>query len=244
MSRYRCVIFDCDSTLTAIEGIDVLAASHREEVARLTMAAMNGTLAFEEVYGLRLALVRPTRAQVEALGERYVAAAVPDAADTIAALGAEGIETRILSGGLLPAVLVLARALGVPDTHVAAVSIEFDDAGDYAGFDHASPLARAGGKREVIDAWRPVVPRPVMLVGDGATDLEARPAVDAFIAFAGVKERSSVVDRADVVIRAPSLSPVLALALGDDEPTTRSARPVYERGAALLAAQSTHRSSP
>ena len=77
-----------------------------------------------------------------------------------------------------------------------------------------------------------------MLVGDGATDLEARPAVDAFIAFAGVVRRQDVVDRADRVIDGPSLAPVVPLALGGVPPHSSLARAVFDRGAALLAAQS------
>ena len=44
----------------------------------------------------------------------------------------------------------------------------------------SSPLARSNGKAQVIRAWN--LPRPALLVGDGATDREARPAVDAFAA--------------------------------------------------------------
>ena len=211
---FRCVIFDCDSTLSRIEGIEALAGEHHAEIARLTGAAMRGEVRLEEVYGRRLALVRPSRERLEALGREYITELVPDARETVAALRAEGIDVRVLSGGLRPAVLVLTRALGLGDDAVAAVDVFFDAAGGYAGWDVASPLARAGGKAEVIAAWRPAVPRPTLLVGDGATDLEARPAVDAFVAFAGVAERAAVVAGADAVIRIPSLAPVLPLVRG------------------------------
>jgi phosphoserine phosphatase len=213
--HFRSVIFDCDSTLCAIEGIDELAAEHRDEVAALTDAAMRGEVPLEEVYGRRLDLVRPDRARVAALGRRYVDTLAPDARETVARLRAAGIDVRIISGGLLPPVLDVARELGVDERAVAAVGIDFDDDGAYAGFDTDSPLARAGGKRAVIERWtREGMPRPAMLVGDGATDLEARPAVDRFIAYAGVVERAAVVAAADVVIREPSLLRVVDIALG------------------------------
>jgi phosphoserine phosphatase len=217
--RYRTVIFDCDSTLSAIEGIDELAGGLRAEVAALTDLAMRGELPLEAVYGRRLELVRPDAQRIEELGRRYIDALVPDARETVRRLQHAGVDVRIISGGLLPPVLALAAALGVPDTHVAAVPIRFTDDGAYAGFDAASPLARTGGKREVIDAWvRAGLPRPVMLVGDGATDLEAKPAVDLFVAYAGVLEREAVSAAADVVFREPSLLPVAALALGGPLP--------------------------
>ena len=172
----------------------------------------------------RLELVRPTRDQVAALGERYVRTLVTDARETIAALLAENIEVRVISGGIRQAVVTLALALGLTERAVAAVEVHFDENGDYAGFDASSPLARSGGKRTILERWLPELPRPVMLVGDGATDLEARPPADMFVAFAGVVERQVVIDAADVVVRAPSLAPVVVLALGGVAPRD-SARP-------------------
>jgi phosphoserine phosphatase len=242
MSRYRCVIFDCDSTLSTIEGIEVLAAAHREEVAALTDAAMRGALPLEQVYGRRLDLVRPTREAVAALGRRYVETLVPDAAEVVGALRAEGVDVRIISGGLRPAVVALGHALGVADRAIAAVDVYFDDAGEYAGFDRRSVLARSGGKREQIELWGPTLPRPVMLVGDGATDLEARPAVDCFVAFAGVVERPAIVAQADVALRGPSLAPVLPLVFDAVAPRSAAARATYEAGIAQLAAHDPRRS--
>src|SRR5919108_4181771 len=233
-TRFGSVIFDCDSTLSAIEGIDELAHAHREEVSRLTEATMRGELLLEDVYGRRLALVRPTREQVHGLGERYVHALVTDARETIAALLAEGIEVRVLSGGIRQAVVALALALGLSERAVAAVELHFDENGQYAGFDRTSPLARSGGKRTVLERWLPELPRPIMLVGDGATDLEARPPADRFVAFAGVVERPLIVDAADDVVRVPSLAPVLVLALDGVTPRDPRAREVFELGKALM----------
>ena len=234
MPRFRTVLLDCDSTLSAIEGIDELAAHCRDAVAELTDAAMRGRIALEDVYGRRLQLVRPTRVAVEELGALYVERLVPDAREAIAALQSAGVDVRIMSGGLLPAVRVVAEAVGIAADRVAAVDIRFDANGDYVGFDTRSPLAATGGKRLAVERWG--IDRPAMMVGDGSTDLEARPVVDLFVAFAGVVERPSVVNAADVVIRANSLAPLLPLILDVDELPTTSHRSVYHRGAALAAA--------
>jgi phosphoserine phosphatase len=234
VSRFGSVIFDCDSTLSAIEGIEELAHAHREEIARLTEAAMRGEIPLEDVYGRRLALVRPTRDQVNALGDRYVRTLVTDARETIAALLSEHIEVRVMSGGIRQAVVTLANALGLTARAVAAVDVHFDENGDYAGFDEESPLARSGGKRIVLERWLPELPRPIMLVGDGATDLEARPPADTFVAFTGVVERPVVIEAADVIVRAPSLAPVLVLALGGVAPRDPAAREVFELGKTLM----------
>lgn len=209
------VVFDCDSTLAAIEGIDELAGEHAAATRELTDRAMRGEIALEEVYGRRLELIRPTRERVEALGEAYVRALVPDARETVAALLALGRVVRVVSGGLRPPVEAVSVALGLDASAVAAVGIDFDADGAYAGFESASPLARSGGKETVLRAWD--LPRRVLLVGDGMTDREARPAVEAFAAYMGVAYRPAVADGADVVLREPSLAPVLALAVGEDE---------------------------
>ncbi|HEX6367467.1 MAG TPA: HAD-IB family phosphatase [Longimicrobium sp.] len=215
MSGFASVVFDCDSTLVAVEGIDELSGPFRAQIAALTDAAMDGSVPLEEVYGRRLELIRPTRAQVDAVGAQYVRTLVPRARETVAALRWLGKTVRIVSGGLLPAVLAVARELGMDDGDAAAVGIRFGADGAYAGFDHASPLARSSGKAQVIRAWN--LPAPALLVGDGATDREARPAVDAFAAYMGVAWRAAVADGADYVLREPSLAAVLALACSDED---------------------------
>jgi phosphoserine phosphatase len=210
---FATVILDCDSTLSAIEGVDEVAGPHRQESERLTHLAMQGVLPLDEVYGRRLSLIRPTRTAIERLGEQYVARIVPGAAMVVRELLRHGVVVQILSGGFLQAVTHLARFLKVPDDRTAAVRLEFNADGSYRDFDRTSPLARSGGKREWIraqDAW---LPRRRLMVGDGVTDLETRPEVDAFAAFTGVVRREAVVTAADIVLAGPGFEAILPLAL-------------------------------
>ena len=59
----KLIVFDCDSTLSSIEGIDELARvkgqSIFEQVAELTHAAMNGEVPLDEVFSRRLAIIQP-----------------------------------------------------------------------------------------------------------------------------------------------------------------------------------------
>ena len=234
---FASVVFDCDSTLARIEGIDELAGAHADAIRALTEAAMQGTVPLEEVYGRRLDVIQPTRSQVAALGRAYVDGLVPDARGTVEALLWLGKAVRIVSGGLRPPVVEVARVLGITPEDVAAVGIDFDEAGSYAGFEHTSPLARSGGKATVLGGWN--LPRPALLVGDGATDLEARPAVDAFAAYMGVAFRPAVAAGADFVLRDESLAAVLSLAASDaDRERLRGSRwaDLLARGDSALAA--------
>jgi len=213
---YRTLAFDCDSTLSAIEGIEELAGmAHGPELARLTRDAMDGLVPLEEVYGRRLDRVRPSRAEVERIGRLYVERRVPGVELLFAALRALEKRVVIVSGGLLPAVRELARFLGVAPADVHAVDVAFDDAGGYAGFDRASPLARGGGKPKLLREL--AHPRPIALVGDGATDLEAAPVVDRFVAFGGVARREAVFGAAAVRCDAPDLGALAPLLLSAEE---------------------------
>jgi len=91
-----------------------------------------------------------------------------------------------------------------------AVDVDFDERGAYAGV-VTSPLTRGHpGKAEVVRAL--ALPRPILAVGDGATDLAMRPEADAFAAFVGFVRRDAVVAKADYVVG--SLREVAALAAG------------------------------
>lgn len=200
--RFASVILDVDSTLAGIEGIDVLASSAgpatAERIARLTERAMSGEIALERVYGERLAALRPTREAVAALADAYRRALAPGAAAAIAAMRAAGVRLALVSGGLREAILPLATELAFDDADVRAVPIRFDADGTYAGFDEASPLATQRGKAPAARSL--ALPRPTLAVGDGATDLAMRPAVDAFAAYVGFARRETVVAEADYVL--------------------------------------------
>ena len=70
---YKHVFFDCDSTLSTVEGIDVLAETTGKKwrVEVLTNAAMDGKLDLEDVYAKRLQAVRPTHEQIQKIRSVY-----------------------------------------------------------------------------------------------------------------------------------------------------------------------------
>jgi len=222
---YGTVAFDCDSTLSAMEGIEELARDD-VEVRELTRAAMEGRVPLEEVFGRRLALVRPTRADVERIGRLYVEKLVPGVGALVAALQALGKEVHVVSGGLLPAVRHVAETLAIPAARVHAVELTFDAQGAYADFERGSPLARAGGKIDVLRALtRAGV--PLAFVGDGATDLEAAPVCARFVAYGGVVRREAVLSAARVKSLEPDFRSLVPLLLSPAEVATLAASPAH-----------------
>ena len=177
------VVFDCDSTLSEIEGIDELAAMNGVpyEVADMTRQAMGGDVPFEDVFARRLDIIRPTRKQLDGVGKLYVASLVEDAAATTAALAHLGIEVRLVSGGYEEALSPLAAKLGIDPGRLHANRLAFGPGGEYEGFNSDNPLCRSGGKTEVIKS---LPHRSTIFIGDGASDVEVGSYVDLSLATA------------------------------------------------------------
>ena len=195
VSSLKLLIFDCDSTLSAIEGIDELARVRGAEVFRqveeMTNRAMEGKISVEAVFGRRLEIIQPEARHVAEVGRRYIETVEPDALAVIASARAAGWTPLILSGGFRNAIRPLADFLRIE--RVEAVDLFFDAGGRYQGFDEAYATTRSGGKPQVIARLRTELdPAKIVMVGDGASDLETKPAVDLFIGFGRYTVRDKV----------------------------------------------------
>ncbi len=250
------IFFDCDSTLSSIEGIDELARFKGKEqrVGVLTEKAMNGDLDLSEVYGKRLKAIRPTKAQLKAIEQQYWDTLVPDAQAVIAALRFLGKQVFIISGGLAEPVRAFGRRLGVPPENIRAVELEYNElSGEwwryhdqqaqnsrtYLAYDDESPLTISTGKPKIIAELADGKHGRKMMIGDGASDLATRPVVDLFIGFGGVVARKKVQDDSDIFIRINSLAPILPLAAGGSAFSRVQNTPhqaVFERGMQMLKA--------
>ena len=227
---YDLIFLDCDSTLSSIEGIDELARfkGKEERVGLLTNKAMDGELDLAEVYGKRLRAIRPTRAQLKAIEERYWETMVEDAAEVIAALHFLGKRVFIISGGLIDAVRGFGRRLGVDAARIRAVELEYNElsgqwwryhepqaqqAQTYLDFDEG-PLTVSKGKSQIIQELAGDLPGRRVMIGDGASDLATKDQVDLFIGYGGVLTRDKVKAESDVFVSANSLAPILPIAAG------------------------------
>lgn len=224
---YEHIFFDCDSTLTTVEGIDVLADTlgKRQRVEELTNAAMNGELDLEEVYAKRLSTLQPTHQQVMDIRRSYKRHVVEDASRVVTALQGLGHKVYIISGGLADPVIEFGIYLGIPRSQIRAVDITYNQLSGQWWEDSATGTNRylthsdgaltiSNGKAQIVRELLGEQTGRSMLIGDGHSDLLAGQAVDLFVGYGGVVTRQIVKENAPVFINSRSMAPLLALAGG------------------------------
>lgn len=224
------VFFDCDSTLTRVEGIDVLADAlgKRQRVEFLTQAAMDGAIDLEEVYAKRLRTLRPTRQQILDIRHSYKRNIVEDAALVVSALESLGHKVYIISGGLAEPVEEFGISLGIPRERIRAVGITYNELSgqwwEKSETDNTRYMTYTEGALTISDGKAQIVREFMrdqlgrsLLIGDGISDLLAGEAVDLFVGFGGVVSRPKVRERAPIFIESSSLAPLLGVAGGPAE---------------------------
>jgi D-3-phosphoglycerate dehydrogenase len=205
------LVFDFDSTLVSVEGLDELfartltnAADQRERVAafrEITDLGMAGGLTAEESLTRRLAVLNADRGQVQSVGEAIRSFVTPSVIRHREFFKENRDRIYVLSGGFEELIRPTLEDLAIPADRLLAHRFLFDERSRVVGLDPDTPVAR-GGKPGALGAL-PRADRPVWAIGDGATDLELRTLglVDRFVAFTENRSREPVVAQADAVAR-------------------------------------------
>jgi phosphoserine phosphatase len=254
-TSFDLIFFDCDSTLSTIEGIDELARLKGKEqrVGLLTQKAMDGELDLQEVYGKRLRAIRPTRGQLKAIEEMYYETMVPDVQAVLDALRFLDKQVFIISGGLAEPVRGFGKRLGVASDNIRAVELEYNElSGEWWKYHepqtqhrqtyldyNEGPLTISSGKPQIINELAKGKYGRRLMVGDGSSDLATRGVVDLFVGFGGVVAREKVLKESDVFIHSESLAPILPIAAGASGYARVIGTPhqaVFDKGIALALA--------
>ncbi len=214
----QAVLFDCDGTLSHIEGIDELADMNGvgKEVKALTDYAMTQVGITKELFQQRMSLIKPTQQQIKKVGEMYYAKRTMDIDAVIRVLQSLGKTIYILSAGLNPAVKDFAQKLNVPESNVFAVDVFFDEKGNYVDYDHQAYVANKDGKRTIVELLKKQHER-LLYVGDGMNDMVVYDLVDRFVGYGGSYYRETIASKCDFYIKASTMSPLLPLALTQEE---------------------------
>jgi phosphoserine phosphatase len=199
--------FDVDSTVITTEGIDELASYKGclEQVAALTRGAMGGNVPFRDALQSRLSLIKPSRIDVETFLSKHPFILTRGIEQVIQTLHRKSVHVYLVSGGFTQMILPIAKRLEISSERVFANTILFDEKnGEYIGFDKNAPTSRDGGKTDVVKKLRATYKyEEVVMVGDGATDLQAKTpdAATLFIGYGGCVERKIVKEGADYFIK-------------------------------------------
>lgn len=234
------IIFDCDGTLTTIEGIDELA-KHKgvsTQVASLTAQAMGQSGLNPTLYQRRLLLVDPQKDQVNALGHQYFACQTPDAKQVIQIFKRLNKSIYLVSAGLYPAVKIFGELLEIPTQHIYAVDIQFDGQGRFRDYEKNSPLVTAQGKRLIVSELKKLHSNFVY-VGDGLNDYVTYDLATRFVGYGGVFYRENIAKNCEYYIRTPSLTALLPLTLTapEYEKLLPDEIELFQQGLAAISAQ-------
>ncbi|KAG9439092.1 hypothetical protein H6P81_019257 [Aristolochia fimbriata] len=199
------VCFDVDSTVCLDEGIDELAefCGAGKAVAEWTARAMGGSVPFEDALAARLSLFKPSVSQLQDFLQRKPPKISPGIEQLIGKLQLKDTNVYLISGGFRQMINPVALQLGIPPENIFANKLLFGSSGEFAGFDKNEPTSRSGGKATAVQNIRKAYGyQTLVMIGDGATDLEARKpgGADLFICYAGVQLREAVAAKADWLV--------------------------------------------
>jgi len=206
----QAVCFDVDSTVIPEEGIDELASFKGigSDVAAWTTQAMSGEVLFQDALSARLNIIKPSEADLkEYLSSREhntvtVPRLTPGIEELIAKLHRKGKIVYLVSGGFRQMIEPIADRLGIPVHRIFANRLIFSPVdGSYVGFDESEPTSRDGGKPAVLKSLIHAHGYgPIVMIGDGVTDMQAKPPADLFIGYGGVVAREAVRAGADMFV--------------------------------------------
>lgn len=209
LADFGLLALDMDSTLITIECIDEIAdfAGRKAEVAAVTAAAMRGEIDWPESLRRRVAALAglPEAALDRVHRERL--ALTPGAEVLLAAARRAGLATLLVSGGFTFFTDRLRERLGFDEAHANGLEIE---AGRLTGR-VTGPLVDARAKAAHVARLRQargLARERVMVIGDGANDLEMMAEAGTSIAF---HAKPVVREKASYALTHTGLAGVLAL---------------------------------
>lgn len=199
-------ILDFDSTLVQCEALDELArlclSGHPDKQARmlelehLTHRGMTGDLAFDASLSQRLRLFAATKSDIAKLTDYLITKISPSALEARDWFKANQNHLYVVSGGFEEYIIPVAERLHILPQHVFANRFLYDGE-QITGFDAGRPTSQQGGKAAQIGRLH--LPHPLIVIGDGFTDFEARAQglADEFWAYTENVNRAQITQKAD-----------------------------------------------
>jgi D-3-phosphoglycerate dehydrogenase len=199
------LIFDFDSTIIQSESLDELARivlkndkKKMEAFEEITNRGMRGELDFSQSLVRRIDSIAATRLDVSSLIQLLKSSVSPSIEYLKLILADTRENCYVVSGGFMDYIKPICRDLGFLDCNIFANQFVYNNE-SVIGFDRANILSNTKGKTNLIQSLNLL--SPILMVGDGYTDLEVKleGVADQFIAFTENVHRDRVVEKADYI---------------------------------------------
>jgi hypothetical protein len=183
-------VLQVDSAVARVHGLAWLTNQRESAVLRrladLQAEAAAGNWSAEQLVSARLGIIRPRRAEINALGQEYLGSLAPGVADAAHRIRRSGISVGLASDVAVEALFGVATALGVMPEDIHAPTVRFDALGFYTG----SHLARRRGGR--LSGYRAASDDVgCVFIGARPPEFGMQPE-DAFIRFTGFVQQEGV----------------------------------------------------
>lgn len=204
-------VFDFDSTLTSVEGLDVLAeislANHpkKEEIlaqiVEITNLGIDGEISFTQSLERRIKLLNANKAHLEQLTvelKKHISTSVERNKDFFKNF-ADNIY--IMSAGFKEFIIPVVADYNITADRVFANTFKFDANDTIIGFDRDNPLSKHNGKIACLRNMN--LQGEIQMIGDGYSDYVTRKAgiADKFFAFTENVEREKTIENADYIVK-------------------------------------------
>lgn len=213
----RKYVFDFDSTLTRVEGLDILAEISLQgnpnkdkivkQIQEITDLGIDGDISFTDSLNRRLALLKANKTHLAQLIEL-----LKNKISKSVASNKEFFETHkdsiyVISAGFKEFIVPIVAEYNITEDRVFANTFKFDEEGTIIGFDDTNDLSKHNGKIACLKNMN--LQGEVHVIGDGYSDYVMREAGVAhkFFAYTENVARKKVLDIADHVT--PSLDEFL-----------------------------------
>ena len=198
------IILDFDSTLIQAESLDILAAicnrseTIQEEIKRITNLGMIGEISIQESLSQRIKLINASTSDLNELIVKLISIISPSIEALTNLKSIFPKNCYVISGGFLEYILPICKRIGFLEANIIANQFVLEGE-TIIDFNRNLPIAQNMGKVKVLNELK--LSRPIFMIGDGYTDLEAKlhGSVDVFIAYIETVYRNTIVNNADEV---------------------------------------------
>ncbi len=205
--HHKKFVFDFDSTLTSVEGLDVLAeitlANNPrkneiiEEIINITNLGIDGEISFPESLERRIKQLNAKKSDLSLLVKelrKHVSSSIERNKEFFQNYGE---HIYVISAGFKEFIIPIVAEYNIPAEKVYANTFVFNENDEIIGFDRDNVLSKTNGKIQCLRDMN--LEGEVQMIGDGYSDYVTREAgvADTFFAYTENVTRQKTIKNAD-----------------------------------------------